>query len=416
MTELRELLYDASAAAVGPMDLDEVLLEGRRRVRRRRLVFNGVAVATAAVVTAALVVAPRLVDGGPEPTTPEPVRLSLEDAVPVEPRVLDERTVPAGGLGPEVTYDGITEDGRVLLHRVLSDPFAHQAGLLAPRTGEVTWFDPVPTRGGLGLGWPLLLDSERLVFAQYPEEGRYFNVLSLDRGSGGWTTTRVETRAADPYPFTWTPFLAADGRVWFRGGENFRGSPAPDQWWSASVSEAGPAQLEETDAPGAATGSGRLVARVAPSGRLVVRDLIDGGEWSAAAPDGCSNDYPWVTAARILVAQTCPDGSQTTVFDGEGDQQLLVAGGALPVPIFDDPGSLAGTAVATVPSRGSFYVLDLAGPALYEVPSESCEDAVHKALTGGGLMAWCATATPAEKPDRPPVDVTYRVAELPTSE
>jgi hypothetical protein len=413
MTDLRELMYDASSAAGGPADLDAVVAEGQRRVRRRRLVGSGIAVAaTASLVTALVLVAPRLSDSAPEPAKPEPVRLTTDDAIQLEPRVLHEQTVAVDRDGSTpLTYDGITSDGRVVLHRVVQS-FAHQAGLLDPASGDITWYDPVPTRGGLGLGEPLLLDRTRLLFAQGPDEGRFFNVLTLDRASGTWRVTRVETTEADPYYFNWSPFLAADGRVWFRGGPNLRGDPAPVEWWSASTTESGPARLEEAAAPGLGSGHGRLLSRIDPNGQLVVRDLLDGNEWSASLGSGCTNGWATTAENRVLVSQLCPDGAQFVVFDAKGNPVLLISDGLV---ILDDK-AVDGSVGVTMPARGSFYILDLEKLTLSEVASSGCQGHGFPSVAGGGLIAWCHDASPQVPVGEPADEVTYRVAELPVAD
>lgn len=416
VTELRQILRESvEDPPAGGIDHAGVLRAGRERVnRRRRAVVVGTAAAVA-VVTAAVVV-----PGGRSPEPAEhvlpaaPVRLTLDDAQPVEPEVLVRtRTVQSGG--DDIDYDridGITEDGLVVRARWTWKGDISEYGLVDPATGSTDWLPRPPW--DIGSPQPLELGADRLLFLDDRHVERH-HTLVFDRTTRAWARPRLGL------PDGWNRFfglygqLGDDGRVYFPDTH-----PDPDpaqeldwssvmatrEWWSAPVT--GGSARHETALDGmVVTWSDSARATADGAGRIqmtednVTRTLTD------AKPAGCGG-FPNLNLAgsRLVATYRCADRWKLVVLDRAGTPELSVEAGWLGVVAADDGRVL-------LSGDNGTYVLELDRQRLLKIAPRTgvfTMDMLPAAAARGDLVVWNETG-PTESDQV--FDVVYRAGRLP---
>lgn len=411
MTDLRTLMRSA-AADPDPAtdDLGEVLAQGRRRVRRRRL---GAVVGASAVVLAA-VAAPLTLDGllG-EQTLDPPVagagpgedivgpRLRLQDAAAARPGVdydvlLDQRN-PDLEARNGVYFQGVTEDGWAIRedgpHGV--DNRSNWALVDTDSGGRIDL--PEAPRGQLRV---IEATEDRLVFGTWSGD-RPPEIVLFDRGSNRW---RVLTyRALGDSGDLRQSVVGPDGRLYLTlesspSGPTLEKQAVPAEPTSAELQpEPLPEDEIETDDSGAEGTSYRLWSvsltdqddvrdegtRVGAfafaddallwtdrdngvSDRVHVRDLTTGEERSFDPHSGARCNVIGFSAfstsdgIRIAISQYCG-----TYSAGRDDRVQIVTDEGEPVVTLQDDGLLEGGAVGDLVQVVG-YGSDVSGNYVYD--------------------------------------------------
>lgn len=412
VTELRQILRETvEDPATGGIDHAAVLRAGVDRVRRRRRAGVVGAAAAVAVVTAAVVVPGGRSPGPAEHVLPAaPVRLTLDDAQPVEPQVLVRtRTVQSGG--DDIDYDridGITEDGLVVRARYTYRGDISEYGLVDPESGRTDWLPRPPW--DIGSPQPLELGADRLLFLDNRNAERH-HTLVFDRTTRTWTHPELELPDGRDRFFGLYGQLGDDERVYFPDlSEEEQPDPssivATREWWSAPVT-GGPARHETALDGLAVTWSGTARATADAAGRIRLTEDGVTRTVTEAKPAGCAG-LPALTIAgsRLIAGYVCADRSKLVVLDQRGAPELSVEGDWLGVVAADDR-------YALVSGNSATFVLDLERQELLRLGRSAAMmamDLLPTPAVSGDLVAWNVWG-PADSSKVS--DIVYRVGRLP---
>ncbi len=241
MTELQDLMQrNVAEPPQDDLDLREVVALGRQRrvqTRRRRAAGAGGSAVLAAAVVVAVVAAGQGQHGShrPGPTGVPPasggVTLQLSDATPAvagrDYEVLASHTDQRLALGDGQYFDGVTDDGKILLRDgPTADDVTPHLALMDPATGAK---DPLPD---LDIGQddtiPVELGAHRLVLLSQGGNGMTGPLVGhlFDRDTGQWRTVRWPS----------LPDVAGPGGVMGPDGRLYVSVPAtrgtvPDDAW-----------------------------------------------------------------------------------------------------------------------------------------------------------------------------------------
>ena len=412
VTELRQILRETvEDAPAGGIDHAAVLRAGRDRVHRRRRASVGGAAAAIVVVTAVV-----LVPGGRPPDPAEhvlpaaPVRLSLDDARPVEPEVV-ARTRTVQGPGDDLDYDridGITEDGLVLRARWTWKGDISEYGLVDPDTGRTDWLPRPPW--DIGEARPLELGADRLLFLDNRNAERH-HTLVFDRTTRTWSRPRLELPSVQDRFFGTSGQLGDDERVYFPEYGDVRRYDwskiiARRQWWSAPVG-GGPARHETALDGLSVTWSDSARVTADRGGRIVLTERGDSHTLAQGLPAGCEG-FPALSLAgsRVIARYVCDGRQLLVVLDQSGKPELSVEVGWLWVVDANDRFALLG-------GEDGAYVLDLERRHLLRLggqPVVVAADMLPTPSVSGDLVAWNVSG-PADSSKVS--DIVYRVARLP---
>lgn len=412
VTELRQILRETvEDAPTGGIDHAAVLRAGRDRVRRRRRAGMVAAAAAVVIVTGAVLVP------GERPAKPAehvlpaaPVRLSLDDARPVEPEIV-ARTRTVQGPGDAIDYDridGITDDGLVLRARWTWKGDISEYGLVDPDTGSTDWLPTPPW--DIGEPLPLALGADRLLFLESRHVGQH-HTLIFDRTTRTWTRPRLELPAAERNFFGLYGQLGDDERVYFpRAGDvrryDWSKIIARRQWWSAPA--AGGTARHETALDGlSVTWSDSARATADRGGRIVVTEQGASRTLAWGVPAGCEG-FPYLSFAghRMIARYVCDGHQLLVVLDESGKPELSIEVGWLWVIDANDRFALIGGEPGT-------YVLDLEQQRLMrlgEGPLDTAMDRLPTPVVNGDLVAW---NEPGPTDSNKVSDIVYRVGRLP---
>jgi hypothetical protein len=395
VNELNELMRE-NVAAPPPdhLDIDAVMLAGRRRARGRRAAIGGTVVLVAGLVTGTALVLPGGFDGaGPadDPPTPDASTLTLADAEPaVEGRdylVLASYTNDNLDRDNGQYFDGVTDDGLVLFRDgPRADQLWPRMALMDPATGEKAWL-PYLDVGQQQL-WPVELGADRLVLVGLDDfdGGMRARLVAhvYDRATSQWSTVtwpqlpKVEFPIAD---------LGPDGRLYVSVPAT-KGKPPEGGWpmgpegeaddadaegdtyhlWSVSLGEGSDVRDEGLDIGDLAFTDTAMVwtdRTNGDAGRVHVRELASGNEHSfdPHAGERCNLLSFGATDDRVVLGQYCG-----TYDDGVRDDrvQIVTTDGDQVVTLQDDgisAGLYGGNGVVTVTSyqrsEGGTYVYEL---------------------------------------------------------
>lgn len=351
VNEVRALLREAAQTSPqDETDLSAVLAGGRRRVRRRRLVVVGAVAAVAAAGTAVAVVAP----GGTDPDRVAEHRVPRPDG-PVL-RLSDAGRAVAGRDYERVaaftnknlvwkngrTFDGVTEDGQILIVELAND-ITNQARLALrdPATGRDDWLPDIAPQLRPR---PISLGRDRLVFSVDEGLDVPLRTLVLDRATRTWSQ---RTWPGLPSSESYATATGPDGRLYV-GVRASAGSPPPGGWptgpdgeaedaggegdtydlWSVSLTDSSDVRDEGLRVGSFDFTDTALVWSAATNGtndRIHVRDLATGAEHDFDPRSGkrCNLLGFSATGDRIVLGQYCG-----TYDDGRDDRvQVLTTQG-----------------------------------------------------------------------------------------
>ncbi len=251
MNDLQHLLRD-NVASPPPdhLDLDLLVADGRRRVRRRRGIAGAGAVAAAAAVAAVAVGLPGLGSDRAEPTgqppRPDAPTIHLSDAQHAvagrDYEVLASYTNDDLDGDNGQYFDGVTDDGLILFQDGPRDGTRWQTrlALMDPATGDKDWL-PDPGFGQDNLR-PVQLGAKRLVLLSDNGTAAHWTAYVFDRRTRAWSTTdwpalptAVEFDGAR---------LGPDGRLYVRS--LVEAGQVPEGGWPKQAD----GDAEDADAPG----------------------------------------------------------------------------------------------------------------------------------------------------------------------
>lgn len=412
MRDLQELMRDtAGKGPEGGLDLDAVLGEGRRRVRRRRTAgAAGTGVAVLALIVGSLAVSRLGVGlgdriapaGGTEPVGPV---LTFADAQPATEG--EDYTVLSSYNNENLDRDngryfqGITPDGRVVVEDGphLEDGM-YRLGLLDPETGRTAWLGaPRSARNGTDPNGLVGASARWLVWQLTSQRGgRSF--LTIDRANGTQGTMEISGRELglerSGMPAGGRAVLGADDRIYFTAP-----SQAPDtgQLWSVPVDDVSGLRHEGT--VGDFDVDGDLLTYTEhtnrPSSIVHVRDLRTGEEQGFDARSGSTCNSLGLAREGDVIALQQYCGTADGVRD---DRLQLVTGSGEPIVTFRDSGLEGGaltdrhvTLVGYGGKTAGAYVYDLGSGDLVRVSKDQVK--FDPTLLGErDLLTW---ATPVNR-------------------
>ena len=269
-TELRTALRDA-VSAPPPFDPDVAAIvdAGVRRNRRQARVAVGACAAVVALVVTTAVVSRPHPDPDPEPA--KVVRLDLEQAEPVQLDVLATTRGASDGPGDgpldRTQFEGLTDDGLVLVNRHRNNSRPLVLGLLDPSSGATDWLPP-PEVDNRELQ-VVDLTSERLVVVTRSGGAYGYEVLVFDRAARTWQRSEVQLPGGVEVHVGPQLALSPDDRLHL--GTTFENQPGPVGWWSAPLSDDSPDLRAEPELEGASVAwNDDVMVSADPSGRVVV--------------------------------------------------------------------------------------------------------------------------------------------------
>lgn len=424
VNDLQDLLRrNVEGAPPDHLDLDRLMRDGRRRVRRRRGAAGAVALGAAAVVGAAVLAWPGgsadHADPADTPPRPDAPTITLDGATPavqgrdydVITSVTDDNLDRANGR----YLDGVTDDGLVLVHDGPSETtgLRPRYALLDPDTGDL---DRLPDPGvGQSTARPVELGADRLLLVGTNRSGRRLVAYVLDRGTQTWQTT---TWPGLPNDASVDPQLGPDGRLHLRipatrgkvpegGWPTGNGGEADDsdaegdtyELWSASPTDGSDIRDEHLRVGDVALTDHDLVWTDSTNGHaglVHVRDLSTGAEHSFDPHAGakCNLLTFGATDERVVMGQYCGDYGgdvrddrvQILTTDGEQVATLQQSGveGGLP----------AGSSVVAVAAYGGYghpegaYVYDLTSDRLLRLSDGVSKFALSGTALGGRQIFW----------------------------
>jgi hypothetical protein len=417
VTELKELLRRTTESAPPDhLDLDAVMSAGRSRVRRRRLVPGGAALASAGIMAVGW---PLLqlngTVGASAPPRPDAPTISLAAAqAAVEGQDYEVLTSLTNRNLDEQNgryLDGVTDDGLVLVEDGArgTNGWEKSFALRDPATGET---DELPDPGiGSSQTWPVELSTERLVLIgvdqdaietdeNAPAVGLVAHVF--DRQERTWSTMQWADLPAASGP---AAVLGPDGRLYVltpatQGRVPEGGWPVgPDgdaddagaegdthHLWSVSLTDTSDVRDEHLVVGDVAFTDDAMVwtdSANGAAGLVHVRDLATGEEhaFDPHLGDRCNLLGFGATGDRIVMSQYCGTyetgrDDRVQIISTEGDQVVTLQGdgieGWLP----------AGSDVVNVTVFGG----DNAGTYAYDLPTErflKISNAVSNYSSGG---------------------------------
>jgi hypothetical protein len=248
VNELKELMRENVASAPPDhLDLDALVVAGRRRVRvRRSALLGGVSlVAVGAVVATAVGLgggsAPRAT--ADTPPAPDAPTIRLSDATQaVEGRDYRELTSLTNhnlNQNNGQYFDGITDDGLVLFRDGPRDGQSFpRFALVDPIAGTKDWLPD------LGIGWtqtwPVQLGTDRLVLMGTDQQTQRLAAYVFDRSTRQWTTTEWPGLPGIGRPRS---VVGPDGRLYVFVPAT-QGQPPPGGWPTGPDGEADDSNAE----------------------------------------------------------------------------------------------------------------------------------------------------------------------------
>ena len=424
VNELKELMR-GNVAAPPPdhLDLDALVVAGRRRVRgRRSAVFGGAALVLAGVAASSVIGWPggtdpaRTADRPPAPDAPT---LDLADAAAaVEGRdfeVLASHTNENLDRDNGQYFNGVTDDGLILFQDGprANQPYPRMA-LMDPATEEQDWLPDL--RSEQQQTWPVELGTDRLVLVASTGGGMKTELVAhiFDRTTREWSTIQWPSLPKLDFPGgtvgpdgrLYVSVPASEGKVpeggWPTGpdGEAEDADAEGDTYhlWSVSLTDESDVRDENLTVGDIAFTDSSMVwtdSTNGAAGRVHVRDLSTGEEHAFDPRTGerCNLLSFGATDDRVVMSQYCG------TYDGVRDDrvQILTTDGDQVVTIQDSgiDGALAGaggagdvvTLSAYESGRGGNYVYDLDTDRFLKI-----SDAVSSFGMGGpspdGLFLW----------------------------
>ena len=399
VNDLKELMR-GNVAAPPPdhLDLDALMVAGRRRVRgRRSAVFGGAALVLAGVVAGSAIGWPEGTDQAAtadRPPAPDAPTLNLGDAAQaVEGRdfeVLASYTNENLNRDNGQYFDGVTDDGLILFrdgpHSVENRT---RLALMDPATDEKVWL-PDPNLGEQQT-WPVALGADRLILLGSDPEASGLKAdlraYVFDRQSWQWSTMAWPGLPKLEFP---SGDVGPDGRLYVSVPAT-QGEPPPGGWptgpdgeaddadaegdtyhlWSVSLTDGSDVRDENLTVGSVAFTDSSMVwtdSTNGAAGMVHVRDLSSGEEhaFDPHAGEKCNLLSFGATDDRVVLGQYCG-----TYAGGVRDDrvQILTTDGDQVVTLQDSgmDGWLAGSRgtgeLVTVDSyeegRSGTYVYDL---------------------------------------------------------
>jgi hypothetical protein len=428
VNDLKELMREN--VAVPPpdhLDLDALVVAGRRRVRRRRTALVGGLSLVAVGAVAATAVS---LGGGVAPTAtadtppaPDAPTISLRDASPAvegtDYQVLASHTNQNLDRDNGQYFDGVTDDGMILYR---DGPHGRHNtvrwGLLDPATSDIDWLPDADL--GDNQAFPLVLGADQLVLATVsyaqddnadsPPIGRLVAHV-FDRGTRQWRTVAWPGLPQIGYP---NARLGPDGRLYLLTPAT-QGSPPPGGWptgpdgeaddadaegdsyhlWSVSLDDPSDARDEQLTLGSFAFTDDALVwsdRTNGDPGRIHVRDLATGDEHSFDPHAGakCNLLSFGATDDRVVMGEYCGTypgeirDDRVQVLSLDGDQVVTLQDS-------DVDGGLTGGSLVSIDS----YQPGLAGAYVYDLATERflrLSDGMSRfalgGFTTGDLVLW----------------------------
>jgi hypothetical protein len=428
VNDLQELMRE-NVAAPPPdhLDIDALVVAGRRRVRGRRTALLGglslAAVGAVAVIAVSLgggSVPKATADSPPAPDAPT---ITLRDASPAtegtDYEVLASHTNPNLDRANGQYFDGVTDDGLILYR---DGPHGRDNtvrwGLLDPATSDVDWL-PDP-RLGVDQAFPVVLGADQLVLATVsyaendnadgPPVGRLVARV-FDRGTRQWRTVSWPGLPQIGYP---SAQLGPDGRLYVAAPAT-QGSPPPGGWptgpdgeaddadadgdtyhlWSVSLDDPSDARDEQLTLGSFAFTDDALVwsdRTNGDAGRIHVRDLATGDEHSFDPHAGakCNLLSFGATGDRVVMGEYCGTypgevrDDRVQVLSLDGDQVVTLQDS-------DVDGGLSGGVVSIAsyqPGMAGAYLYDLATGRFLRLSDGVSRFALGGLTPAGRLFLW----------------------------
>ena len=366
MNDLKQLMREnVESPPPDHLDLDALLVAGRRRVRGRRSLAVGGAAALVAGVVATTTLAwpfgavrePSPADRPPAPDAPTITLADAERAVEGRDyRVLASYTNEDLNSDNGQYFEGVTEDGQILFR---DGPRADQRraryALMDPATEAKDWL-PDPPGHGQQL-WPVELGTERLVLTtgEYDDDGAEPRAtlvsLVFDRGTRQWTTVEWPSLPDVDFPGV---VAGPDGRLYVRTPAT-QGKPPKGGWptdssgeaddadaegdsyhlWSVSLSDSSDVRDEGVTVGDVAFAGGSMVwtdRRNGDAGLVHMRDLSTGSERSFDPRSGerCNLLGFGAAGEHIVMSQYCGTyaggvrDDRVQVLSTDGDQVVTI--------------------------------------------------------------------------------------------
>jgi hypothetical protein len=423
VNDLKVLLEESVAAPPHDhLDLGNVVTAGRRRVRRRRGVNAGIALASVALVGGG---AFALLDqsppdfaaaGVPRPDAPT---LRLGEATPAVEgthyRVLASATNENLNADNGQYFDGVTDDGLILFRDgPRTDQPEPRFALLDPDTGEKDWLPDLDI--GFAQTWPVDLGEEQLILVGgRGGRGDEVAVHLFDRVSREWST--ISWPDLPRVGFPGSTELGADGRLYVSVPER-QGRPPEGGWptgpdgeaddadadgdtyrlWSASLTDVTDVRDEGLTVGSVAFTDRSMVwtdATNGESGRVHVRDLETGEEsaFDPGAGERCNLLGFGATDERVVMSQYCgtyEDGvrdDRVQILDTEGRQVVTLQGSGIEGALTTDAEDGVVTVTSWESDGGGTYVYDLESGDFLRV-SDDTSSWTTSGPTLGGQFLW----------------------------
>jgi hypothetical protein len=422
---LKELMR-GNVAAPPPdhLDLEALVVAGRRRVRgRRSAVFGGAALVLAAVVAGSAIGWPGgtdLAGTAERPPAPDAPTLDLADAAQAEEgrdfEVLVSYTNENLDRDNGQYFDGVTDDGLILFR---DGPHSVQnrtrLALMDPATDEKVWL-PDPNFGP-SQTWPVELSTDRLVLTASAGGGMKINMVAhvFDRATQQWRTMQWPSLPKLDFPSgtvgpdgrLYVPLPATQGQIpeggWPTGpdGEAEDADAEGDTYhlWSVSLTDESDVRDENLTVGALAFTDSSMVwtdSTNGAAGMVHVRELATGEEHSFDPHMGerCNLLNFGVTHDRVMLSQYCG-----TYAGGVRDDrvQILTTDGDQVVTLQDSgiDGELAGAGGTGDVVTVSSYENDRSGTYVYDLDTDrflKISDGVSSYGLGGpspdGLFLW----------------------------
>ena len=416
-TELRTALRDA-VSAPPPFDPDvaAIVYAGVRRTRRRARVAVGACAAVVALMVTTAVVSRPHPDPDPEPA--KVVRLDLEQAEPVQLDVLATTRGASDGPGDgpldRTQFEGLTDDGLVLVNRHRNNSRPLVLGLLDPSSGATDWLPP-PEVDNRELQ-VVDLTSERLVVVTRSGGAYGYEVLVFDRAARTWQRSEVQLPGGVEVHVGPQLALGPDDRLHL--GTTFENQPGPVGWWSAPLTDDSPELREEPELEGVSVAwSGDVMVSADPTGRVVVSGPDGEQVVSEHRPADCATpeDFPNMPVGLLLAGDTpvvtygCQTGrsrigSHTVIYQDGGRQVVEVPAWAGSAD--EEHVVLAASGPSATPRTEGTFVVDLDRLTVSRIgdPPSQPQSAVED-----GLVLWTSEEPSGDKQHTRPV---FNVARL----
>jgi len=400
VNDLKELMrQNVAAPPPDHLDVDALMSEGLRRVRRRqrRLIAIPAALVLGVLVTGQVVSSSN--DSAKEiagqPPRPDAPTITLADATPAEEgrdyEVLTSYTNENLDADNGQYLDGVTDDGLILFRDGprMNQRFPRYA-LMDPETGDKDWLPKLAI--GQSQAWPVELGADRLVLASgdYSEnsDGMESKLVAhiFERSSRTWREQTWHGLPAVDFP---GGAVAHDGRLYVKvpatqgaipeggwpmgpDGEAEDADAEGDTFalWSVSLTDATDVRDEQLVLGDLAFTDSLMVwtdSSNGDAGRVHVRDLATGEEHSFDPNSGerCNLLGFGATDDRVVMSQYCgtyEDGvrdDRIQVVTTDGEQAFTLQGNSI-------EGLTNGDDVVTVTS----YDRDAAGTYLYDLATD----------------------------------------------